>query len=271
MSFFEALVLGIVQGLTEFLPVSSSGHLVVVPDLLGWDNPSSAFDLVLHIGTLAAVVFFFRSELARIGMAFLRPRREDVAERRLGLMVAIGTVPAVVTGMLLESTFESFFSSPTEVAGFLLITGVLLIASGFMMEAAELAGRRRKSLDRLRPRDSFVIGLLQAVAIAPGISRSGSTISAGLFLGFDRESSARFSFLLSIPIIAGAAIFQLRHGIDATGAGMGPLLVGLAASALSGFAAIKFLMGYIRRHGIKVFAYYCWAIGVLVIVWHLLR
>lgn len=271
MSFLEALVLGLVQGLTEFLPISSSGHLVIVPDLLGWDQPSTAFDLILHVGTLVAVVTYFRRDLFDIVAAFLRPRPDAPRQRRLGLLLVIGTVPAVVAGMLLESTFESFFANPTDVAGFLLVTGLLLIVTGTMVEAAELAGRRRKGIDELKVKDSVFIGLLQAAAIAPGISRSGATIAAGLFLGFNRETAARFSFLLSIPIIAGAAVFQLRHGFDTVEASLPVLTLGFITAALSGFAAIRFLLGYIRRHSIKIFAYYCWAAGAAVIVWHLVR
>lgn len=271
MSLIEAIILGLVQGLTEFLPISSSGHLVLIPDLLGWEQPSTAFDLVLHVGTLIAVVTYFRRDLAKMVNAFLRPRRESANDRRLALMIAIGTVPAVIAGMLLQNTFESFFSNPTEVAGFLLVTGVLLLVSGVMIEAAELAGRQRRDINQLRPRDAAIVGLMQAAAIAPGISRSGSTIAAGLFLGFNREAAARYSFLLSVPIIAGATIFQLRHGIDSTGASVPVLLTGLVVSALSGFAAIKFLLGYIRKHSIKIFAYYCWALGSITIIWHLVR
>lgn len=271
MSHIQALVLGLVQGLTEFLPISSSGHLVLIPDLLGWDQPSTSFDLILHAGTLVAVVTYFRKDLWAILMAFLRPGRGATALRRLALLIAIGSVPAVFAGALLENTFESFFRSPSEVAGFLLITGILLVVTGTMVEAAELAGRRRKGIDEFSVKDSLFVGILQAAAIAPGISRSGSTIAAGLFLGYDRETAARFSFLLSIPIIAGAALFKLRHGLDTTGASVSVLVLGFIAAALSGFAAITFLLGYIRRHSIKIFAYYCWALGVAVIIWHLVR
>jgi undecaprenyl-diphosphatase len=269
MSYLEALVLGLVQGLTEFLPISSSGHLVLVPYMLGWDQPSTTFDLVLHVGTLVAVVVYFRKELAAIIEAFIKPRPESAMERRLGTMVVVGTIPAVIAGLLLEKTFESFFSNPSEVAGFLLVTGLLLIVTGFMMEGAELAGRARKGTDKLRLKDALIIGLMQAAAIAPGISRSGATIATGLFLGFNREAAARYSFLLSIPIIAGAAAFQLRHGIDTAGASASVLAVGFLAAALSGFAAVKFLMAYIREHGLKVFAYYCWVLGAIIIIWHL--
>lgn len=271
MSLLEAIVLGLVQGLTEFLPISSSGHLVLVPYVLGWDHPSTSFDLVMHAGTLTAVIFYFRQELASIVMAFVRSTPEGAPERRLGLMLAIGTVPAVIAGLLLERTFESFFANPTEVAGFLLVTGVLLIVTGIIVESAELSGRPRRGIGKLRVQDALVIGTMQAGAIAPGISRSGATIAAGLFLGFDRDSAARYSFLLSIPIIAGAVVFDLRHGFSGTGASIPVLFSGFAAAALSGYVAIKFLLGYIRRHSLKIFAYYCWAVGGAVLLFYLLR
>lgn len=269
MSFLEAIVLGLVQGLTEFLPISSSGHLVLVPYMLGWDEASTSFSLIMHAGTLTAVLVYFRRELAAIVMAFVRPAPSSARERRLGLMIAIGTLPAVVVGLLLENTFESFFSNPTEVAGFLLVTGILLIITGIIIESAELAGSPRKGINKLRPRDSLIIGAMQAGAIAPGISRSGATIAAGIFLGFDRESAARFSFLLSIPIIAGAAMFDLRHGFSEAGASIPVLATGFIVAALSGFVAIKFLLGYLRRHSLKIFAYYCWALGAAVIILYL--
>jgi undecaprenyl-diphosphatase len=271
MSLFEAIVLGLVQGLTEFLPISSSGHLVLVPDLLGWDQPSTTFDLVMHAGTLVAVVVYFRRDLAALINAFLQPTPETRPERRLGFMIILGTIPAVIAGLLLEKTFERFFSNPTEVAAFLLITGVMLIVTGVMLETAELAGHPRKGTEKLKPWDSLIIGLMQAAAIAPGISRSGATIATGLMLGFNREAAARFSFLLSIPIIAGAAAFDLRHGFSEAGVSLPVLATGFAVSAAFGFIAISFLMSYIRNHSLKIFAYYCWGIGAILIIWHLIR
>jgi undecaprenyl-diphosphatase len=147
----------------------------------------------------------------------------------------------------------------------------MLIVTGTMLESAELAGSYRKGTDEMTPKDSLIIGLMQAAAIAPGISRSGSTIATGLFLGFNREAAARFSFLLSIPIIAGAAAFDLRHGFSESGVSPAVLATGFMVSAVVGFIAIKFLMNYIRKHSLKIFAYYCWAIGAAVIIWHLVR
>lgn len=262
MNAVQALILGMVQGLTEFLPVSSSAHLVLVPDLMGWDLPSTSFDLVLHLGTLVSVVVYFWRDLVEIIRAFARPDEAGRPLRRLGALLIIGTVPAAVIGGLFQSKFEEIFNQPTEVAVFLLITGVLLVA-------AEAAARKRRHIKDLKTVDAALIGLAQAVAIAPGISRSGATISAGLFLGFTREAAARFSFLLSIPIIAGATFVKLRHGMGDAPEGQLALLFGFIAAALAGFAAIKFLLGYVRRHNLRIFALYCWVVGIGVLLWHL--
>ena len=183
-------------------------------------------------------------------------------QRRLGTLIIIGTVPAALIGGLYQDKFEEIFSSPSKVAALLLVTGVLLIAS-------EAVARRRRQIDELRISDTGIIGLAQAVAIAPGISRSGATISMGLFLGFTREAAARFSFLLSIPIIAGATLVKLRHGMGDSPEGQAALVLGFLAAALSGFAAIRFLLGYVRRHNLRVFALYCWVVGIGVLLWHL--
>lgn len=271
MSVFQAIILGLVQGLTEFLPISSSGHLVIVPDILGWGEPSTSFDIVLHTGTLVAVLLYFRRDLIEITSSFVSPRAAGSGGRRLGFMIALGTVPAVIAGALFEKTFEEFFLNPTAVAGFLLVTGLLLLLSGVLIELGEDMGSKRRGIDNIRVRDSIYIGLMQATAIAPGISRSGSTIATGLLLGFDREAAARYSFLLSIPVIAGAAAFKLRHGFGGTGEDTAALAAGFLAAAISGFAAIKFLMDFIRRHSLRVFAYYCFAMGVAVIILHIAR
>ncbi len=271
MSTLQALILGLVQGLTEFLPISSSAHLVIVPDLLGWEQPSTTFDVVLHAGTLVAVAGYFRHELLSIAAAFVGGDKRDAHWRRLGFLVAAGTVPAVVAGVLFEKRFEEFFLNPTAVAGFLLVTGILLIGTGLMIEASEDVGSKRRGITQVTVKDAVYIGLMQAMAIAPGISRSGSTIATGLFLGLGREAAARYSFLLSVPVIAGATVFSLRHGLSATGESVAALLVGFAAAALSGFAAIRFLMGFIRRHSLKAFAYYCWVLGGSMILWHFFR
>ncbi|MDO8736839.1 MAG: undecaprenyl-diphosphatase UppP [Thermoleophilia bacterium] len=270
MSLLEALILGIVQGLTEFLPVSSSAHLVLVPDVMGWDPPSVAFDLVLHLGTMVAVLAYFWRDILEIIRAFSEKGKAAVVKRRIGLFLVIGTIPAAVIGGLFASKFEEFFVEPAWVAFFLIITGVLLVASQKVSGTRALHGR---GAAQMKISDTLWIGFTQAAAILPGISRSGSTISTGLFLGLKRETAARYSFLLSVPIIAGAAVFQLRHGFGggdgeggSNGETMATLVVGFIAAAISGFAAVKFLLGFVRHHSLAIFAIYCWVVGGAVLI-----
>ena len=266
MTIIEALILGIVQGLTEFLPVSSSAHLVLVPALMGWEAPSVSFDLVLHLGSMVAVIAYFWRDLLEIAKAFFEKDEAAVVKRRVGLFLVVGTIPAAVIGALLQKNFEAAFGEPAWVAFFLIITGVLLVAS--QKVSGERASHGR-GVAQMKISDVLAIGFAQAVAILPGISRSGSTISTGLFLGLKRETAARYSFLLSVPIIAGAAIFKLRHGFgggaDGETGGNGEetatLITGFLFAAVSGFAAVKFMLGYIRRHSLAVFAIYCWVVG----------
>lgn len=264
MNVLQALILGIVQGLTEFLPVSSTGHLVLVPYILGWDAPSTTFDLMLHAGTLVAVLAYFWRDILDIILAFGRHNEAAMVKRRVGLFLLIGTVPAAVIGGALESKFEEFFGEPGWVAFFMIITGVLLVASHVVSGKRALTGR---NVAQMKLSDALAIGFAQAVAILPGISRSGSTISTGLFLGMKRETAAHYSFLLSIPIIAGATVWKLRHGFgDGTGTGVATMVTGFIFAALSGFFAIKFLLGYVRQHSLVIFAIYCWVVGGLVLL-----
>jgi len=271
MDVFQAIVIGTVQGLTEFLPVSSSGHLVLVPELMGVSS-SLAFDTVLHVGTLVAVAGYFWNDIVHMVGAFLSSLgdipsgrfRSGIREdpfKRLAWMVIIGTVPAGLAGVLFKDFFESLFSSLTAVGFFLLVTGFLLWGS----EKISRRVKERLPVEKLGVRESLLIGCAQALAIAPGISRSGATISAGLFLGFDRELAARYSFLLSIPAILGAALIQVKDigaGMDLLGASM---VAGFAAAAVSGYIAIKFLLKLIKERDLYIFAYYCWALGVLIL------
>lgn len=260
MSIIEAIVLGIVQGLTEFIPVSSSAHLVLVPWWLGWDPPPLSFDTFLHLGTLLAVVtYFWRDwwDLAQAVIDRLRGRGDD-AKWRLAVAIVVGTIPAAIIGYLFESYFEAMFGEPALVAAMLLVTGVILIF-------AEAWKRGGLPLASIRLSDAALIGLAQAVAIVPGISRSGATIATGLLRGLDRPAAARYSFLLSAPIIFGAGIFQLKSlaegGIDSIG--VTPLIVGFIAAALSGFLAIRFLMRYLQTRSLYLFAGYVWVFGTL--------
>jgi len=271
MDVLQAIIIGIVQGLTEFLPISSSGHLVLVPEIMGVTS-SLAFDTLLHVGTLVAVVTYFWSDIVHMIRSFIssltdipggnfRNGIDEDPYKRLAWMVIIGTIPAGLAGVLFKDFFESLFSSITAVGFFLIVTGFLLWGS----ERISARVREKLPVEKLGVRDSLIIGGAQALAIAPGISRSGATISAGLFLGFERELAARYSFLLSIPAILGAAIIQVKDisaGMDLLGASM---IAGFVASAVSGYIAIKFLLKLIRERDLYVFAYYCFALGLLIL------
>ncbi|MDI6870062.1 MAG: undecaprenyl-diphosphate phosphatase [Bacillota bacterium] len=250
MNIFTAAVLGLTQGLTEFLPVSSSGHLVVLQHYLKVPEAGVTFDVFLHFATLLAVVVYFRADLR----ALLRDRR------RLLLLLA-GSVPAGLAGVALEGLFTRLFSS-------VLAVGVALIGTGFILWGAErLAAsyRDRRAAEQMTVADAWWVGVAQAVAIIPGISRSGATIATGLARGLERETAARFSFLLSIPVILGATVLQLRHLPAGSFLESAPLVVGFLAAFLSGLAAIWLLLGVVRRRHLTIFSWYVWALGAATI------
>ena len=249
---FEAVLWGLVQGLTEFLPISSSGHLVLVPAFVGVDQPDLATSAVLHLGTLAAVVAFYRRDLLKL----TRFRREPDARRILALL-AIGTVPAVI-GVFVEDQIGSLQEDTTAVALALLVTGVVLVVSGWFMSG-------RLSLERLPLKDGFLIGVAQAIALIPGISRSGMTIAAGLSRNLERTEAARFSFLLAVPAIAGAGLLQGLELIGAGGFGA-EVWVGMVVAAVSGYLAIAVLLRALNRFGLRPFALYCFAVGIIALI-----
>ena len=241
---------GLVQGLTEFLPISSSGHLVLIPALLGIDEPDLATSAVLHLGTLAAVVWYYRRDLVRLVLTPL-----SASSRRIWLLLIIGTIPAAVAGLTLDGPLGIIFSEPWMVAVALMVTGVVLAAGTLLTP-----GKRR--VEQGRPRDAVVVGLAQAIALVPGISRSGMTITAGIAQGLSRLEAARYAFLLSVPAIAGAGTLQGIEMIDR--GGFEPvLLVGVAVAAVSGYLAISFLIRLLARVGLAPFAVYCLGFGAL--------
>ena len=255
MTVLQALVLGLVQGLGEFLPISSSAHLVLTPWIFGWSDPGLAFDVALHVGTLAAVLWYFRVEWVRLtqsGFALLRTRRADTEEKQRVLFIIIATIPAAIAGLLLEDYAESTFRSPTLIALTLIVMGILLwIADRF--------APRDRPLRQMGVRDAIVIGLAQIFALVPGVSRSGSTMTAGRALRFDRQSAAVFSFLMSMPITAAAAVLKaptLFRAEDRL-----TLLVGIVSAAASGWLAIAVLLRYVTRHSYGIFALYRLALG----------
>jgi undecaprenyl-diphosphatase len=258
-TIIQAIVIGVVQGLTEFLPISSSAHLILLPQLLGWDDAlivSPAFTVILHLGSVAALVAYFRSDLWRYafaGLALLRERRMGSdPDRRMAVLLATSVVPAALIGVLLEGFIDTFFREQ------LLVICGLLVVGGIILFVAERLGRRTRQMHELRLADALAIGLAQALALFPGISRSGITISAGLLLGLERAAAARFAFLMGTPIIAGAGVWKLRELADGTVVGFDPavLLAGLAASALASFAAIALLIAFLRRFSTDVFVIY---------------
>ncbi|MCX6144015.1 MAG: undecaprenyl-diphosphate phosphatase [Ignavibacteriales bacterium] len=267
MSLFQALFLGILQGLTEFLPVSSSGHLVLGQHLLNVQNPDMlSFDVYVHFGTLISVCVIFRKDISQIIVSLLHALRTKTLRSayetneyvRLGLAVIVGTLPAGIIGLLYHDQIAEAFQDPKLVAVNLIVTGLILFLTRFT---------RGVKPKRLGMGSGFIIGLAQSVAILPGISRSGSTISAGLFLRLSPAMAARFSFLLSIPVIAGAALLEsktvLRQGMEM---GFGPFLVGMIAAAITGYFAIKLLLRIIERGRFSWFAFYCFAVGIAGII-----
>ncbi len=269
MNIIQAIVLGIVQGATEFVPISSSGHLVLVPWLLNWPEPGLVFDTIVHWGTLVAVLAIFWRDLVALARAWARSlveRNLDQTEARLAWLIIVGTLPATLMGFFGENFFESLFSSPGRVAALLLVTGGILALS-------ERLGKRQRSMDDLGWLDSLLIGLAQALAIAPGISRSGATIAMGLLRGVEREAAARYSFLLSTPIVFGGALLPLTELLQGGAAEiqLSPLVIGFVAAAISGYLCIRFLLAYLQRGKLYVFATYCWLAGVASLTIFLMR
>jgi undecaprenyl-diphosphatase len=257
-----AALLGLVQGLTEFLPVSSSGHLVLAQHLLGFTEPQLLFDVSVHVGTLAAVVVVFRADLWSMVKGLWDRGPQGRRGRRLLGLVAAGTLPAAAAGILLKDLFESLFAIPAAVGGALILTGCLLMATRYAPPAS-------RSLERTGPGRALAVGVGQALAITPGVSRSGATIAFGLFLGLDRDLAARFSFVLSVPAILGALALQLAEVDTASPPPLAPLLVGAAAAAASGYAALKLLLKVVRGGRLHWFAWYCWALGLAALAWAL--
>lgn len=260
----QSIILGIIQGLTEFLPISSTAHLILAPWLLGWEDPGLAFDVVLHLGTLTGVIAFFYKDFYRMfcGMMLNRNRkvRDLAVEGRIGWYIIIGTVPAGIAGLMLKDRIETSFRDPSLIAAALILFALLLWWS-------EVSGKKKRRLSHMNIVDAIVIGCAQALALIPGVSRSGITITAGLFRDIERETAARFAFLLSTPIIlAGGLLSSLdvyRIGLPAEM--IWPFLGGFIASAVSGFLAIKYLLIFLNRQKINVFVYYRILLGIFIL------
>jgi undecaprenyl-diphosphatase len=261
VSTFEAIVLGIVQGLTEFLPISSSGHLRVVPAFLGWDDPGAGFTAVIQLGTMAAVLLYFRKDLWSIARAWLRSLHDPAVrgdrDARMGWYIVIGTIPISVFGLAFSDQIESG-------ARDLYLIGSTLIAFGLLLLAAEKLSEHRREMDEASWRDGLAIGFAQALALVPGVSRSGATITAGLFLGFERAAAARFSFLLSVPAVVLSGLFEMRK-VGEEGASVAPTFVATVLAFVSGYLSIAFLLKFLASHTTYVFVVYRTALGAAVI------
>ncbi len=264
---WHAIVLGVVQGLTEFLPISSTAHLKVVPVLLGWGDPGVAFTAVIQLGSIAAVLAYFRQDLlevvAGVGRAFRHGQWRDPAAR-LGLAIALGTVPIVLAGLAMKHFLPDYehssLRSLTSIASVSIVMALLLAA-------AELSGSRRRQLQQVTPRDGLLVGLAQALALVPGVSRSGSTLTASLFDGWQRSDAARFSFLLGIPAITLAGLVEVKDAIamPANG-GLLPTLVGVVTAGIVSWLAIAWLLRFLQRHSTWVFVAYRLAFGLVLLL-----
>ena len=270
MTIVQAIILGIVQGLTEFLPISSSGHLIIIPWLFNWhfllDNPdlNKTFDVALHLGTFAAVVVYFWREIGRLLSAWVRSMsRRSLAEpeARLAWLLVVSTIPAAILGVALESFVEERLGKPWIIA-------IMMIVFALIMYAVDHLARLDRDLEALTWSDAILVGIAQAFALCPGVSRSGITMMTGMALRLDRESAARYSFLLSIPVIGGAAAYKAleiaRSGLPA--GTTTPFAVGIASAAVSGFAAIWFVLAYLKRNNFNLFVIYRIVVGVAILI-----
>ncbi len=264
---WHALVLGIVQGLTEFLPISSTAHLKVVPVFLGWGDPGVAFTAVIQLGSIAAVLGYFRKDLAAVGAGVARAFRHgqwNEPPARLGIAIALGTVPILLAGLAIKVLLPDYETSPLRSLESIAIVSIVM---ALLLAVAELVGRRRRLLKAVTPRDGLLVGLAQALALIPGVSRSGSTLTASLFDGWQRADAARFSFLLGIPAITLAGLVELKSafGSVATG-GVIPMLVGIAAAAVVSWLAIAWLLRFLQQNSTWIFVIYRLLFGLVILL-----
>ena len=273
MTTLEAILLGIIQGLTEFLPVSSSGHLVLFQHLFGLKEAELFFDVCVHLGTLLAVIVVFHQEIKNIILALVRllssttskktalHKIESDPDLKMALLIVIGSIPTAALGFLFRSIADRLFSSAFIAGLMLMLTGLLLWITRWAATHVD-----RPGTDRLTPKNALIIGVVQGLAIIPGISRSGSTISIGLLLGINREMAARYSFLLSIPAIIGAGLLSLKGGFSQTDLAIQISMLGAGTAALVGYGALKSLLHVVKKGHLHLFAPYCWLVGILAIV-----
>lgn len=260
MTTFQAIVLGLIQGLTEFLPISSSAHLSLAPYLFGWQDPGLAFDVALHFGSLLAVLWFFKQEwvmLARAAWEIATTRRTETVEQKRVLFIMLATIPGAIGGLVLEEKAETIFRAPA-------LTAIALIVMGIILWAADRFSSQERPMEKMRWLDAVLIGTAQVVALVPGVSRSGSTITTGRILGFNRQSAAIFSFLMSMPITAAALVLKVPDVLREGGLGV-QVLVGVIAAGISSWLAISVLLRYVSRRSYGVFALYRVLLGAAVL------
>jgi undecaprenyl-diphosphatase len=273
MTIIESIILGIVQGLTEFLPISSSAHLVITPYLLGWRIPakeSFIFNVLVQLGTLLAVILYFRKDLYRIilgminGLIHRQPFSDPMS--RLGWILILATIPAVIVGFLFKGLVEQAFDSPLAAGIFLLGTAALLVIT-------ERVGKRNRQFETISWMDALTIGLFQVISLLPGISRSGSTITGGMMRNLDRPSAAHFSFLMSVPVMLGAGALELVDLIQSPNFVMQipTLLVGFIVSAIVGYISIRWLLSYLVKHPLYLFAIYCLVVSIIIIIFSIIK
>ena len=269
MDIIQAIIIGLVQGLTEFLPVSSSAHLIFAQQALGVADVGLAFDVLLHVGTLVAVIVYFFNDIVNMIKGFLLSlvdlkdgnfmgELKKDPYKKLAWLTILATIPIGIVGVLFNDIVESMFQGLTVPAFLLLITGCLLYVSQRMNSG-------RIDVRNITLKEALIMGCGQALAILPGLSRSGTTIAAGLFAGLDKEFAAKFSFILSIPAILGAAVFQLKD-LSGGSVEIGACIAGFVVAAISGYLAISFLLKIVREKSLDIFAYYCWIVGIIVLV-----
>jgi undecaprenyl-diphosphatase len=266
VNLLEAIVLGIVQGLTEFLPISSSAHQRIVPALLGWGDPGAAFTAVTQLGTESAVLIFFRRDLWSIATTWLRslrdPRLRSASDARLGWYLIVATIPIGILGLLFEEQIETGARN-------LWLIGTTLVVFGLVLGLADRVGRHERTIERLSTRDGIAIGLAQSLALIPGVSRSGATMSAGLLLGLERPAAAKFGFLLAIPAVVASGVFQLEgliSGEEGGGEPLGYVALATVISFVVGYAAIAWFLRYLAHHSVRLFVVYRLLLGGMVLV-----
>lgn len=273
MTFLQSIILGIIQGLTEFLPISSSAHLVIVPYLFGWQIPAQdgfVFDVLVQLGTLLAVIIYFRLDLYKIilevikGLRSRQPFSEPAS--RMGWLLVLATIPAIIAGVLFKDAVERAFASPVAVALFLLVTGAFLVV-------AEWLGKRNRGLQSITWLDALITGLFQAISLLPGISRSGASITGGMMRDLDRPSAARFAFLMSVPVMIGAGVLAVGDlvRIPNFSQQIPTLIAGFIIAAIVGYLSIRWLLAYLVKRPLYIFAGYCLVASIAVLLFSLIR